>query len=229
MSNESTFRTIRTARNDPNDSNDPNDPNVPNVPNVPNDLPTERETCSPAPEIELAGRERNACRLFEVLQVAEVAQIAAEADMVGHEAHRAEADVHAPVVAVDREQLCGIFDVRLHQPHAATDVWAESRALLAADRNAQDDVRHQVLNIVAICEADVLGVVLEERRRVRPVRFESNDARTHPSKRCTVGELVIRRRVSTEADTDVRREQPVGAGARRSYDQQHRGYQCALL
>src|SRR4030095_3205637 len=216
-SSESTFRTIRTVTNDPNESTDPND------------VPTEREACSPAPEIELAGREREASVLLRVLQIAEVAQIASEADMVGHEAHCAEAEVHAPVVAVNAEQLFGIFDVRLHQPQAATDVRPEARAGLAAHGNAEDDVCHQVLNVVAIREADVVGVVLEECRCVRPVRFESNDAGTHPAKRCTVGELVVRWCISTEAAPDVRREQPVGAGARRSDDQQHRRYQCALL
>jgi hypothetical protein len=50
-----------------------NDPNDPNVSNGSNWLPTERETCGPAPEIEIAGSEREACVLFRVLEVAEVA------------------------------------------------------------------------------------------------------------------------------------------------------------
>src|SRR6186997_1630351 len=130
--------------------------NIPNDPNDPNDLPTEGETCGPAPEIEIAGRQREAVVLFRVLEVAEVAQIAAEADVIGHEPHRTEPDVHPPVVAVNAEQLFRIFDVRLHQPQAATDIRAEPGTGLAADGDAQNHIRHQVLHVVAIREADVV-------------------------------------------------------------------------
>src|SRR5882762_4746933 len=192
-------------------------------------LPAERETDGAAPEVELAGREREVAVLYGVLQIAEVPQVAAEPDVVGHEAHRADAEVHAPVVAVDREQLSGVLDVRLQQAETTHDVRPEARAMLPAHRDAEHDVRHQVLNVVAVCEADVVGLVLEKRRRVRPIGFEAGDARTHPSERSAVGQLVVRRRVAAEADADVRRKQPVGARARRPYDQHQRGYQSALL
>src|SRR5258705_11772802 len=66
-------------------------------------LPAERETDGAAPEVELAGREREVAVLYGVLQIPEVPHVAAEPYAIGHEAHRAEAEILAPVVAFNRE------------------------------------------------------------------------------------------------------------------------------
>jgi len=52
---------------------------------------------------------------------------------------------------------------------------AEARAMLPAHRDAERDVGHQVLDVVAVGEGDIVGVVLEKRRRVRPVGFEGQE------------------------------------------------------
>ena len=56
-----------------------------------------------------------------LLTRAEVADVAAQADVVAEEAHHAGADVEPEVVAVDVvKELADVVDLRLDQPAAAT-------------------------------------------------------------------------------------------------------------
>src|SRR5687767_3235920 len=66
-------------------------------------LPAEGNAGRAAPVIEAAGVE--ALEILEILERADVPQVAAEPDVIRRKPHRAAAKVEAPFVAVDIEQV----------------------------------------------------------------------------------------------------------------------------
>src|SRR5688572_28409043 len=97
-------------------------------------LPAERYADSAAPEVEVAEVDVEFVVFFWVSQRAEVPQVAAEADVVGGEAERAESDVDAELFVAHLEQGVRIFHVRLQDACARGHIGTETAARLAADR-----------------------------------------------------------------------------------------------
>src|SRR5689334_24276970 len=96
-----------------------------------------------APEVEVRQREVDVAAGLVVLQRAEVAQVATDTDAVVDVAVDAAADVDSEIVAGEIVEQPAAVDAAADQADAAGAVGADARAVLAANRRADDDVAHQ--------------------------------------------------------------------------------------
>src|SRR6185436_15289857 len=98
-----------------------------------------------APEVEAARIEVDVGRRAVVLERAQVAQVAAQTEVLVEESHHAKAGVPAEVVArrADREKNPTV-NLRANEAETGGDVRSDAAAMRAADRNADDQVAHHV-------------------------------------------------------------------------------------
>src|SRR5688572_32069554 len=78
-------------------------------------LPAERDAARRAPEVEVADGDVELVVLVRVAERTVVPHVAAEADVVRHEPHRAGAQIEPELTVVDREERFSVFDAGLQQ------------------------------------------------------------------------------------------------------------------
>src|SRR2546427_3338040 len=110
-------------------------------------------------------------------QVPEVAHIAAQPDVLREESHHAGASVHPGLVVrkLDHRVADATGDLRSHEPGPDRDVRTHAFAMRAAHRYADDEVAHDVHDVVGAERA----FVAEEARRVAEVELRTDDAGAH--------------------------------------------------
>src|SRR5262245_21377765 len=133
---------------------------------------------------------------LQILESARVAQIAAQADVLREEAHHAAAEIPTEDVVgrADARERCAV-NLRAHEAKAAGQERADARAMSAADRNADDQIAHEIDDRV------VPEVVLSapEARAVAEGQLAADDPGAHPS-----GIDAKRRAPVADATTPVR-------------------------
>src|SRR5437762_11205455 len=95
-----------------------------------------------APEIKVAQREVEAVARRVVLQEPEVSQVAAKADTVVEVAVNSAAQIHTPVVRRETAEERRSGNVASQQAGAASDIWPDTAAVLAANRHADHHIAH---------------------------------------------------------------------------------------
>src|SRR5437667_10471256 len=110
-------------------------------------------------------------------QVSEVAHVAAQPDVLRQKSHHAGASVHSGLIVrkLDHGVANATRDLRSHEPSSDRDVRAHTLAVRAANRHADDEVAHDVHDVVG---AERTGVA-EEARRVAEVELAADDASAH--------------------------------------------------
>src|SRR5687768_15418595 len=143
-------------------------------------LPAERQAHGAAPEIEALEPEVlveeivvfQRIIIVALLEPAEVAQVAADADVVGELAVEAAADVEAEVIRRQIvEESLAAADVRAHQPEARRKIRTHGRAQWRAEQQVGHQRRHIA---VAEVEVAIAGRVFEEVRRPAKVDLETH-------------------------------------------------------
>src|SRR6185436_13408857 len=103
------------------------------------------------------------------------------ANVIGHEAHCAAADVEPELVVVDAEQRISVLHFPLKHADASREVGTEATAALPADRNTDDGVGHPRHDVAVVNGIEVAVTRLEELGRVREVALESENTSAHPA------------------------------------------------
>src|SRR5581483_10208761 len=114
----------------------------------------------------------------QVLEAADVLHVAAQPEVIVEVAHHAGPRIPAPLVVRGgdvRERAA--IDLRPQPARAGRHERTNARAVRPADRNADDEVGHEVDDGVV---AEV-AVGAEEARAVAEVELSADDARAHPA------------------------------------------------
>ena len=182
---------------------------------------------------------RNRILVVQRLELAEVAHIGAQAEMIGEEDIGAAPEVVAGIVAIDVvEDVARAAQLGADGPGAGGQIGVEAEAARAADRDGDNHVGHQRLDARVKVE-DVKFVraagELEEVGRDTVIDLESEDPLAHVGEAAAEADALLELVIeivqheliggAAEDDAQVRRQQPVGSRRRRDgAEKQHQ--QC---
>src|SRR5688572_19474062 len=151
-------------------------------------LPAEDDADVRAPEIEVADTDGHQV-VVGIRERSDVADVAAQPEDVIEEPHHAAANVETELVAVDFERLVRV-GVLLYESDAGKAEGPDAAAPLTTDGDPEDDIAHRREDVARTGEIHVIIVGFEELRRELEIAFDADDARSHPSDRRTVRDVL---------------------------------------
>ena len=141
---------------------------------------------------------------------AEVADVAAEPDVVADEAHGPATEVDAELAIVHFEQRFRTGHVRLHQSRAAREVGRNPPPVVPPAGTPMIAFTMNVVTLL-LSKRSMSSSSPSKNSRCRRNRLPAENAGAHPPDGCAIGKVLSSAGAAAETGPHVRRKQPVRA------------------